>query len=1022
MPFNAPVFGGGNPVNLNLTGIRPTTTDWGPADVSKQVQDALGGLYKNYNSAFNESRTRGLNKLAGESWNKGVDAMKLGQPGGIYGSGGSNTIGGGGGSGTGGPAVTTPQDTYVKPLAPDIQNLVNTTSTKYGLSPTYLSKLIDIESSGNPNAVSATGATGLTQFTKGTWARYGTGDRRDPAANVDAAARLALDNKRQMENALGRPVTDGELYLAHQQGAAGAIALLKNPDARAGDVTNPRNIAVNGGDPNMKAGLFAQKWTGRFPGTAAAPQPAQPGTGGNQPTGRPGLPAGPASEIPAQPQLTYDEQVEYNRTHNLPPPVMPRGDPNVSPSEPVVQPGQPVVPPRAADPRADLPVASATPAARAAPRAGPGQFYIPGQDPRVPQRTAPQAAPGPADPQQAMLRPQAPLVPQGPLPGPTQRQGPDIARDDILREPDQVGEARMILADENQPIEMRVRASQIIHAYENATRGDRSPNNESYVFGPEQSDTYVRDTLNAGKRSTTNAYPGSPYRPGVDPASAGVYDSESLTPSNGAVGYSAPSGQSAGQMEPEQAFNPETGTNLPVGYNAPSAQSAGQLEPEQAFGPGEPRPVPPEDPKPPAPKPPGPTTPPRVADPPTTGTTGTPRAPTVDAGTARAASSLGINPAALEAASPDMLRALGYAIQAGDPGMVSAIASGINSVTASKNTKDKNAQTATVGDTLYERDANGNWNPVVKGNPKDKNAQTVTVGDTVYERDANGNWNPVVKGGVGGRPGTQVIGKDDAELRKKYNLPADGRAYQIKFDEKTGLPSDINPIAEERRDEDKSFTQENTLRNEFMKDPAVQKYIGAEQGLQALKTSFEQGNPVADQVAVMNIMKVLDPTSTVSAGEDATVKNAPGVPDQVRATYNRLMGSGGTFSAQTRADFYNVLRANVLAQKGYVDKAGDTVRNQATAYKLDPTRTLSYRSADFDKDLPAANEKTFEDKRKSEEEKKPPGPATPPDGSSIDRAIPALSIELGERLKAGTHYKLPDGRVIRSKGLNSGGQ
>lgn len=155
---------------------------------------------------------------------------------------------------------------------------------RFNLPAGYLAQTASIESGGDPNAVSPTGAKGLFQFTKGTAAQYGLSNPNDVVASTYAAGKLASDNSGVLTQALGRPPTAGELYLAHQQGAGTAAALLANPNAPAGQVlasigVNPRNISVNGGDPNMPAGAFAQKWTSKFGsgvgGAGGAGAPAQ---------------------------------------------------------------------------------------------------------------------------------------------------------------------------------------------------------------------------------------------------------------------------------------------------------------------------------------------------------------------------------------------------------------------------------------------------------------------------------------------------------------------------------------------------------------------------------------------------------------------------------------------------------------------------------------------------------------------------------------------------------------------------
>jgi hypothetical protein len=130
---------------------------------------------------------------------------------------------------------------------PSLQELIRQAAQKYGLPPQYLAGLIQYESKGDPNAVSPTGARGLGQFTKGTGAQYGLNRRNvfDPAANIDATARFAKDNFNALSKALGRAPKPDEMYLAHLQGAAGASAGFRNPQARAVDVWNPRDVRVN---------------------------------------------------------------------------------------------------------------------------------------------------------------------------------------------------------------------------------------------------------------------------------------------------------------------------------------------------------------------------------------------------------------------------------------------------------------------------------------------------------------------------------------------------------------------------------------------------------------------------------------------------------------------------------------------------------------------------------------------------------------------------------------------------------
>lgn len=173
-------------------------------------------------------------------------------------------------------------EAVVKELAPvpvgdskqaaTVVQTVQQAAQKHGADPDVLAKTMMIESRGNPNAVSPTGAKGAFQFTGATASQYGLTNRNDLAASADAAARLQVDNVKILKSKGVEP-TGSAIYLAHQQGASGAAALLQNPDKNAVDVIEPfkknrddavKQIVKNGGTVDMTAGEFTQKWTDTF--------------------------------------------------------------------------------------------------------------------------------------------------------------------------------------------------------------------------------------------------------------------------------------------------------------------------------------------------------------------------------------------------------------------------------------------------------------------------------------------------------------------------------------------------------------------------------------------------------------------------------------------------------------------------------------------------------------------------------------------------------------------------------------
>lgn len=137
--------------------------------------------------------------------------------------------------------------------------------SKYRLPTGYLNRTAQIESSMNPNAQNpSSSAGGLFQFINSTAKQYGLSNKYDAVASTDAASRLAADNAKTLRGVLGREPTAAELYLAHQQGGAGAAKLLRNPSAKASTVVGSAAVRLNGGSESMTAGQFAGLWINKF--------------------------------------------------------------------------------------------------------------------------------------------------------------------------------------------------------------------------------------------------------------------------------------------------------------------------------------------------------------------------------------------------------------------------------------------------------------------------------------------------------------------------------------------------------------------------------------------------------------------------------------------------------------------------------------------------------------------------------------------------------------------------------------
>ncbi|WP_273760843.1 transglycosylase SLT domain-containing protein, partial [Bartonella sp. ML70XJBT.G] len=141
-----------------------------------------------------------------------------------------------------------------------VDQAIRQAAVRYGLPESYLYRVAQVESGGNPNARNPrSSAGGLYQFIDSTAKQYGLQDRFDPVQAADAMGRLTLDNRNHLSRVLGRAPTEAELYLAHQQGAGGAARLLQNPHANAAQLVGSNAVGLNAGNNAMRAGDFANR-------------------------------------------------------------------------------------------------------------------------------------------------------------------------------------------------------------------------------------------------------------------------------------------------------------------------------------------------------------------------------------------------------------------------------------------------------------------------------------------------------------------------------------------------------------------------------------------------------------------------------------------------------------------------------------------------------------------------------------------------------------------------------------------
>jgi len=79
-------------------------------------------------------------------------------------------------------------------------------------------------------------------------------------------------------------------------------------------------------------------------------------------------------------------------------------------------------------------------------------------------------------------------------------------------------------------------------------------------------------------------------------------------------------------------------------------------------------------------------------------------------------------------------------------------------------------------------------------------------------------------------------------------------------------------------------------------------FVNSSQSTQRLMDSAKDPSAAGDLALIFNYMKILDPGSTVREGEFSNAQNSGGIPDRIRAQYNKVL-EGERLSQPMRDDF-----------------------------------------------------------------------------------------------------------------------
>lgn len=125
--------------------------------------------------------------------------------------------------------------------------------------------------------------------------------------------------------------------------------------------------------------------------------------------------------------------------------------------------------------------------------------------------------------------------------------------------------------------------------------------------------------------------------------------------------------------------------------------------------------------------------------------------------------------------------------------------------------------------------------------------------------------------------------------------------------------------------------QENKLRSEFSKFKT--NFQEAQTAQDKVVRSLARQTAAGDVSAVFAYMKVLDPGSVVREGEQATARNAAGVPERIRNAYNRTL-TGQSLTPEQRQDFLETSQSLFQAEQDKYIANRKVYEDIATRQKL----------------------------------------------------------------------------------------
>jgi hypothetical protein len=131
---------------------------------------------------------------------------------------------------------------------------------------------------------------------------------------------------------------------------------------------------------------------------------------------------------------------------------------------------------------------------------------------------------------------------------------------------------------------------------------------------------------------------------------------------------------------------------------------------------------------------------------------------------------------------------------------------------------------------------------------------------------------------------------------------------------------------------------EQDLRKEYTDRDETKRHVVVRDRFADMQKALERKNGFGDTTAIYAYIKMLDPTSSVMGGEQATATNAPGMVESTRAYVNQLLetANSGKYTDQGRKQLLEEGRAIYGRSAQEQAKINEIYRKSARLHNVDP--------------------------------------------------------------------------------------